>query len=353
MDEIANLLLKQNGYAAAYQEYLSTFCGDPTEVLKETKEMVQQSVTDQVRNFPFLCHFLSSPGELMSQTAFHIPPQKRQQLIEVYFDFDEVIVRELIGTKFKAINRKGLESLGEKTKKKQHTIKRVYENLRIVYQYASKIQDESISGSIQQNFSISRELAEQYVLIVFLCFHRFESSKKRLLNVRFKDFITMAALMANNWCNAKSDSKIGDLDSFQFDKDLVDSLKMLKPCFTKEVLEEYKQLIVAEFASISSEKAGKVEKELTVFLKNMIALSVTLQGKEIKDFFVTLAEKIRTSLKERMELNIKEVRGLLRVTIASFDPLGIPPEIKQKVSDHWTRFLSTVGECVRVIYPTM
>lgn len=310
--------------------------------------MVRQSVTDQVRNFPFLCHFLANPSELISQTAFHIPQKQCQQLVNVYYDFDEVIVRELIGVKFKAINRKGLENLAEKTKRAQHTIKRINDNLRTIYQFATKIQDESISTKIQEEFLISKELARQYVSIIFLCVHKFESSKKRLANVTFRDFLEMGEEMSTNWCTTpQSDDKtIVDLRTFQLNKEFVDSLKALKPYFTKEIIEEYKQKIVIEFGENS-----KVEKELTAFLKNLIALAVSLGGREIKDYFVTLSEKILASLKERMEFESRpQARTLLRKIKETFNSLSLPADVKHKYQTHWNTFLTTVWACIRIFY---
>ena len=350
MDEIGEHLLQQPGYASIYQDYLSQVCDSHKEVLHETITMVRQSVTDQVRNFPFLCHFLASSAELNSQTAFHLPKDQCVQLVEVYFRIEEDIVRELLLTKLKLQNRKGMEVLAEKTKKTHHAVKRTHDNVRAIYQLSSKNREGSIVGHIQETFRISKELAEKYILISFLGFFRFDISKRSLVNVKTKHFMQMAQLMASNWCTFQP-VKIYELQNLQLNKQFGDSLRTLKTAVTRELVEEYKQLVLTEFSSVSADKVPKVEKELSLLLKNLLSLGATISHvKDFKDFFGSLIEKIKNLLKDRMELNIKEVRGLIMVTIASFDPLHLPQEVKEETADSWPTFLKTIGECVRVIY---
>ena len=313
--------------------------------------MTRQSVTDQVRNFPLLCHYLSSGTELKSQTAFHLPPDLCIQLVQVYFQIEETIIRELLGTKYKQQNRKGIEILSEKTKKPIHAVKRVHDNLRAIYQAISKSKGISLVGYLQDEFLITLDLAENYILIIFLCIHKFEVSKKKLINMKFKHFMQISQLMSLHWCGNQPEKFISSLQTLQLNKNFVESLKVLKTAFTKDTIDEYKQIVMVDVPKISMDKASKIDKEFNTLIKNCLSLGVTLsQQKEFKDFFISLPEKIRNPLKERMELNIKEVRGLLRLIIASFAPLNLPSEVKEEVSDYWALYLSTLGECVRVIY---
>ena len=351
--EISENLLQQPGYASVYQQYLLQVCG-PNEARKQTAQMVEQSVTDQVRNFTFLSYFLSTPCELATQTAFHLPTETTEKLMEVFYELEEVVARELLGSKFKLTGRKGLDTLIERTKRPPQVGKRVYDNLRNVYALVTKANEGTMGlvETVSHEFHVSRELAESYVGVVFLCLHRFETSKKRLQVLRYKDFLHIAKVMLLTWCCPSPLANLSATNSLSIDKNLAESLRNLKQLFTREVVEEYKQLVLTEFGkSNPADRTTRVEKELTAFLKALMVLSVTLGQKELKDFFVTLVEKLRVLVVDRMELRRNGIRALCNVIIACFDPLSIPNDVKADSSNHWATFVSGISECLNLTHP--
>jgi uncharacterized protein YbcI len=62
-------------------------------------ELIASDVLDHYRTYSLVEKLLSNPNKLQEQLAFQIEPQTRQLLIEKYYEFDDEVVRELIGKK--------------------------------------------------------------------------------------------------------------------------------------------------------------------------------------------------------------------------------------------------------------
>lgn len=80
-------------------------------------ELIASDVLDHYRTYSLLEKLLSNPHKLQEQLAFQIEPQTRQLLIEKYYEFDDEVVRELLGKKLSSKNRKDLDEVSDKTGK--------------------------------------------------------------------------------------------------------------------------------------------------------------------------------------------------------------------------------------------
>jgi len=80
-------------------------------------ELIASDVLDHYRTYSLLEKLLSYPIQLQEQSAFQIEPETRQFLIERYYEFDDDVVRELLGKKLSSKNRKDLDEVSDKTGK--------------------------------------------------------------------------------------------------------------------------------------------------------------------------------------------------------------------------------------------
>ena len=342
-DDIREKMIKNfpNKYDV-FREYLSQITTNKREIEEEVSQMINELVIDQIRNFPLLCKYLGSPNEVRSQTSFNLTNKALRQLVGIFYEIDEIIIRELLGNKFKTTSRKGLEMLAEKISKPYQNIKRGHDNLRNVYKLVVEMRSENQEyiPMLQEKILISADLAERYIRIIFICYHRFETSKQRLLNVTLTHFILMAGVIMENLCLTSGKK------SLELDKGLLETLKSFKTTFTKEAIEEYKNNVIAELKNLNAEKSQKIDREFGLLIKNIVSLAAKIaQIQKEKDFFLVLVEKIRQVVREKMELSTKELRCLFRVLIGVFNPsLGAP--------QHWASFLKALNDCLRIIYKT-
>jgi len=73
-------------------------------------------IQDQYRLFSNMEHFFEEPTLLASQPLFQLDPAIEAVLIETYYEFDDAVIRELLGKKLTARLRKDLDVVSEKTR---------------------------------------------------------------------------------------------------------------------------------------------------------------------------------------------------------------------------------------------
>jgi hypothetical protein len=62
----------------------------------------------------------------------------------------------------------------------------------------------SLAEAIEHRYRLSKELSARWERMFFLCYHRFETSKRRLDFVTYADFDQMARLMMQYWFTSSS-----------------------------------------------------------------------------------------------------------------------------------------------------
>lgn len=147
-------------------------------------ELIASDVLDHYRTYSLLEKLLSNPNKLQEQLAFQIEPQTRQFLIEKYYEFDDGVVRELLGKKLSSRHRKDLDEVSEKTGCPLKSCRRQFDNVKRVYKMVEEMPG-SVVQNIQSLFYLSEELAKKYAVVVFLASIRFEVTKRRLQHLSF------------------------------------------------------------------------------------------------------------------------------------------------------------------------
>ncbi len=154
-------------------------------LLKEKKE--KSFITSQFRNFELLEPWLHRPKSLYTQMLLWLPPIIKSFLIHSYYSFDERVLREILGKKLNSRARKELEEIVSKTKIPLNGCRRMFDNFKRV---SKRLEDTSGSlvDTIQYDFLLPKELANQYSNIIFLNYYRIDTFKKKLSYLRFSDF---------------------------------------------------------------------------------------------------------------------------------------------------------------------
>lgn len=152
-------------------------------------ELLASDVQDHYRTYSLLEKLLHTPPKLVSeQLAFQIEPQTSQMLIEMwelfiiscklrvflyvrmwnfwdykfgfrYYEFNDSVVRELLGKKLTSKNRKDLDEISEKTGVSLKGCRRQYDNIKRVFKVVEDTPGP-LGANIKQNFLLPDELAK-------------------------------------------------------------------------------------------------------------------------------------------------------------------------------------------------
>lgn len=123
-------------------------------------ELVASDILDHYRTYALLEKLLHTPTKLASeQLAFQIEPQTSQMLIEMYYEFDDVVIRELLGKKLTSKSRKDMDEVSEKTGITLKSCRRQYDNVKRVFKVVEDLPG-SLAANIEQHFLLSEDLAK-------------------------------------------------------------------------------------------------------------------------------------------------------------------------------------------------
>ena len=150
-------------------------------------ELIASDVLDHYRTYSLLERLLHIPSTLSEQPSFQLEPQSRSLLIEKYYSLDDSVARELFGKKLTSRHRKDLDEVAEKTGVRIKSCRRQFDNVKRIYKAVEEMPG-NIANNIKQQFSLSDELSRKYGSIVFIACLRFETAKKKLQYLTFKDF---------------------------------------------------------------------------------------------------------------------------------------------------------------------
>ncbi|ESN90083.1 hypothetical protein HELRODRAFT_194696, partial [Helobdella robusta] len=193
-----------------------------------TFEMLTNDIEDQYRTFKLLENYLKNPTELSYQLELQLAPEIQSQLIEKYYEFDTLVVREFIGRKLSTRLRNSLDDISDRTKISVRSCKRQFDNVKQVLKVVEDLPG-SILNNIISNFLLSSHLAQQYAAMVFLNTNRFDLTKKKLSHLTFHDLVHCANVIMNSWSISLHDSKDGgDANDADLDRDFLQEVKEFK-----------------------------------------------------------------------------------------------------------------------------
>jgi hypothetical protein len=154
---------------------------------KESKQELSHVVLTQYRNFEMIESFLHHPKVLNTQLIFQLSPSTKQALIQSYYKLDNRVLRELLGKKLNHRLRKELVQIAQKTRISILGCKRMFENLKRVAKHVEDVEGD-ILKIISKHFLLSKQLATQYLNVIFISRYRIDPNKRKLQQVKYQDF---------------------------------------------------------------------------------------------------------------------------------------------------------------------
>ncbi|XP_062503003.1 acidic fibroblast growth factor intracellular-binding protein-like isoform X2 [Corticium candelabrum] len=307
-----------------------------------TENLLRLDTKDQFATFVMLEHYLQQPLRLDGQRIFQLPPNFQQELIQIYYSFDEAVVRELLGKKFSSRQRKDLDDIEEKSGVPLRSCRRQFDNMKRIYKAVEDVEG-SLVESICRLFLLPEVLARKYACIVFMTSCRFEVGKKRLAYLSFDDFAFCTHQMMEHWTSRSKGDAAVDLDR-TFLRQIADLKGLMGD---KESLEQYRVLVASKLAvqeQMSKEAQSVIGGNFRTLFKALLKIGEGLiHSKELKDFFSDLVEKFIEPCRS-LDLGLNDVDALLMCAIEVNPQLDVMR--KERVQRVFVRYMTTVKSCI-------
>ena len=325
----------------------------------EYQHLLLSDTRDQFRVFQLLLPYLQLPQTLMNQHLFQFSQATKRALIEHYYMFDEAVVREILGKKLSAKNRKDLDNISDKTEVSLKSCRRQFDNIKQVLRVVDD-HDGSLVENIKQKFILPEEMARVYASVVFFSANRFETNKKKLSSFSFSDLTLCASEMIDHWTAGSEGSHAVD-DDLELDRDFLQDLHDLKLNMLSRVwVERHLKLISKDMRrrKTSPQFTKSVEQNFHMLSKALLLLGASLvHNKDLKDFFVDLVEDVIDPCK-LLHWSVHDVEMVLNslgATLAECEQghskqTGRPGKHEKLWSVTYNRYLDTLKKCVLILY---
>lgn len=206
------------------------------------EDLVMSDILNQYRTFALIEKLLQSPTQLQEQWSFQLTPTTQRILIEKYYNFDDSVIREILGKKLSGRNRKDLDDVSDKTLVGIKSCRRQFDNVKRVYKTV-----EDMSGHLAQNiethFLLPENLARKYAAVVYIANNRLEANKKKLNFLHFDDFLHCATQMMSNWSCTNAECKFEET-AMDIDREFLQDLRELRVLVERESLDEHRALVM-------------------------------------------------------------------------------------------------------------
>ncbi|XP_074604493.1 acidic fibroblast growth factor intracellular-binding protein [Brevipalpus obovatus] len=311
-------------------------------------DLITSDVLDQYRLFVLLEKILQSPTMIGQGWTFQLSEKTRRLLVEKYYEFDDNVIREILGKKLSSRNRTELKDVSDKTGASLKSCRRQFDNVKRVYKTVEELTGNLVSN-IQNNFRLSQRLAKRYATVVYIANNRFETNKRKISYLKFADFQHCACLMIAYWSCKNPDCRYEE-SPMDIDREFLQDLRELKVLLDKEYLDEHK----AHFLKfIAGKGLNKLIVDIDSLFKNTSRAIVNIafrlnQSKEMRDLFVDIVDRIIEPFKAA-RLQKSDVEIVLKIYMES--PKKI--DLFVKTPDLWTvwlRFMETLNSCILQMY---
>lgn len=312
------------------------------------EELIIGYVLDQYRTFQMIEKLLHIPTQLSEQWTFQMTPQTEKLLIEKYYDFKDTVIREILGKKLSARNRKELEDVSEKTEIGIKSCRRQFDNIKRVYKMVEDMAG-NLCQNIQTHFLLPHELAKKYAAIVYIANNRFETNKRKLQYLHFSDFLHCSLEIMNNWSCNNPDCKYEET-SMEIDREFLHELRELRVLLEKDVLDEHRISVLRLLKSkITDKKHNDLDFQFKTLSRNIINIANGLNhSKEVRDLFLDIVDKVLEPIKS-IKLTHNEVNQFLKhykETPSLIDHL----KSNRNLLRVWERFIGTFNSCLLKMY---
>jgi len=306
-----------------------------------TQDLLVSDLNDQFRLFSMLEHLLLDVGNFSEQLVYQLDGETQERLIERYYGLDDAFCREVVGKKLSSRLRKDLDEIADRTGILLKSCRRQFDNIKRVFKTVEDMPGGYVAN-IMRTFSVSQSLAEKYGAIVMLGSLRFELHKKRLNGLSFESIRAVALhFISGGWMVFDADAEPA------LDKEFLGSLKCLKALQERD--KEHRNIVCSRLKDqpeqVTTRTCNEVEANFRGLTRSLLTLG--LQNKEVKDFFLNVTEKICEPLRA-MQLERGEVALFLSAyTEAVTDHVLL---IEEGVREVLQRYMSVLTPCILSMY---
>lgn len=306
-------------------------------------ELIASDVLDHYRTYSLLEKLLSNPNKLQENLAFQIDPQTRLFLIEKYYEFDDVVVKELLGKKLSSKNRKDLDEVSDKTGKPLKSCRRQFDNIKRVYKMVEEIPGSTLEN-IKNSFYLSDELSKKYACIVFLASIRFETSKKKLQSMTFPAWKRCCEAIMDHWTYKQTGPEYYDTE---MDKEYLLELRELKVLLDRE--KEHKQLVCITLKpKLLIKNYTELDSNFKKYTGAIITLASTLhRSRDMRNLFIEFSQILDLFKTGNWTAHdLQQFFNAYTSCGAELDVMRNDPGLKSC----WEKFMKVVGVCMVVMY---
>ncbi|CAG9814817.1 unnamed protein product [Phaedon cochleariae] len=251
-----------------------------------TLELIASDVLDHYRTYSLLEKLLINPNKLQEQFLFQIDTLTRSLLIEKYYEFDDEVIRELLGKKLSSKNRKDLDEVAEKTSKPLKSCRRQFDNVKRIFKAVEEMAGNTMEN-IKTSFYLSDELAHKYACIVFMACMRFETTKKKLQYMSFNSFRICCEAIMDQWAYNLTGTEYNDLE---MDREFLFELRELKALIEKE--KEHKHLLTMHLKpKLLQKNFMDLDTNFKLYTRALLTLATTIhRSRDMRNLFVDLSQ---------------------------------------------------------------
>jgi len=305
-----------------------------------TLDLLVSDLNDQFRLFSMLENLLLDAGNFSEQLLYQLDRETQERLIERYYGLDDAFCREVVGKKLSSRLRKDLDEIADRTGILLKSCRRQFDNIKRVFKTVEDMPGGYVAN-VMKTFSVSQSLAEKYGAIVMLGSLRFELHKKRLNGLTFDAIRVVALHFIGGWMVFDADADPA------LDKEFLGSLKCLKALQERD--KEHRNIVCSRLKDlpeqVTTRTCNEIEANFRTLTRNMLTLG--LQNKEVKDFFVHVTEKICEPLRA-MQLERGELTLFLSAyTEAVTDHVLL---IEEGVREVLQKYMSVLTPCILSMY---
>ncbi|NP_001153419.1 fibroblast growth factor (acidic) intracellular binding protein [Nasonia vitripennis] len=309
-------------------------------------ELLASDVLDHYRTYSLLEKLLHTPTKLASeQLAFQIEPQTSQMLIEMYYEFNDSVARELLGKKLTSKNRKDMEEVAERTGVTLKSCRRQYDNVKRVFKTVEDLPG-SLVTNIKQHFLLPEELAKRYAAVVFIACLRFEMNKRKLQFLTFPDLHHCANSMMTLWTYRYTGSEYFDTD---LDREFLLELPECRTLLENE--KHHKHLVCIKLKPMLLERIYQdMDLNFRTYSRAIIGIACNLhRTRELRFFFYELVEKCIEPWRQASWSHTD-----LRNFLAVFTQCALDMDVLREsdLRDAFERFMKVVTSCLLRMYHT-
>jgi len=305
-------------------------------------DLIASDVLDHYRTYSLLEKLLSNPSKLQEQLAFQIEPHTKKLLIEKYYEFDDSVIRELLGKKLSSKHRKDLDEVSEKTSVPLKSCRRQFDNIKRIFKMVEEMPG-SLVLNIQKQFHLSEELAKKYAAVVFLASLRFETSKRKLQYLTFSALRQCTESVMTAWTYSNTGPEYFDTE---MDKEFLLDLRELRVIMDKE--KEHKHLVCAKLKpNLPPKIYMELDSNFRSYSRAILTLATALHRvRELRNLFLELFQ-ILEMWKQSGWASKDLERFLSAYTQGALD-MDVLRDVDIKQT--WERYMLVVSKCLLIMY---